>query len=68
MDAIVWIVTIGMSGGPRATVRHLSFTRFWADRLAALADRNRTGSHLARWRANWRRDGASLPKPISGAG
>jgi hypothetical protein len=39
MDAIASIVTIGMSGGPRATVRHLSFTRVWADRLAALADR-----------------------------
>ena len=43
MDAITSIVTIGMSGDPRATVRHLSFTRFWADRLAALADRQPNG-------------------------
>jgi hypothetical protein len=43
MDAITSIVTIGMSGDPRTTVRHLSFTRFWADRLAALADREPNG-------------------------
>lgn len=43
MDAITSIVTIGMSGDPRAAVRHLSFTRFWADRLAALADREPNG-------------------------
>ncbi|MGA2730854.1 MAG: hypothetical protein ABSE96_23840 [Terracidiphilus sp.] len=43
MDAITSIVTIGMSGDPGATVRHLSFTRFWADRLAALADREPNG-------------------------
>jgi hypothetical protein len=43
MDAITSIVTIGMSGDPRATVRHLSFTRFWAYRLAALADREPNG-------------------------
>ena len=46
MDAITSIVTIGMSGDPRATVRHLSFTRFWADRLAALADRQPNGVPL----------------------
>ena len=46
MNAITSIVTIGMSGDPRATVRHLSFTRFWADRLAALADRQPNGVPL----------------------
>ena len=46
MDAITSIVTIGMSGDPRATIRHLSFTRFWADRLAALADREPNGISL----------------------
>jgi len=43
MDAITSIVTINMSGDPRTAVRHLSFTRFWADRLAALADREPNG-------------------------
>jgi hypothetical protein len=43
MNAVTSIVTIGMSGDPRATVRHLSFMRFWADRLAALADREPKG-------------------------
>jgi hypothetical protein len=46
MNAITSIVTIGMSGDPRTTVRHLSFTRFWADRLAALADRQPNGVPL----------------------
>ena len=39
MDAIASIVTIGMPDGSLFAARHLSFTRFWADRLAELADR-----------------------------
>ncbi len=47
MDAITSIVTIGTAGDPRTAIRHLSFTRFWADRLAALADRDPNGICLA---------------------
>lgn len=47
MDAIESIVTIGMSGDARATIRHLSFTRFWADRLAELGDRQPSEFSLA---------------------
>jgi hypothetical protein len=47
MDAIESIVTIGMSGDPRTTIRHLSFTRFWADRLAELGDRQLSEFSLA---------------------
>src|SRR5271165_3973180 len=46
MDAITSIVTIGMAGEPRGAIRHLSFTRFWADRLAELADRQPSGISL----------------------
>ena len=46
MDAITSIVTIGMAGVPRAAIRHLSFTRFWADRLAELADRQASAISL----------------------
>ena len=46
MDAIASIVSIGMAGDPRATVRHLSFTRFCADRLAALVDREPNGVRM----------------------
>lgn len=47
MDAITSIVTIGMAGDPRSAIRHLLFTRFWADRLAELADRQPSGISLA---------------------
>lgn len=40
MDAITSIVRIGMAGEPRAAIRHLSFTRFWADRFAELEQRD----------------------------
>ena len=47
MDAITSIVSIGMAGDPRAAIRHLSFTRFWADRLAELGDRQPSEISLA---------------------
>lgn len=47
MDAITSIVRIGMAGEPRAAIRHLSFTRFWADRLAELGDRQPSEMSLA---------------------
>jgi hypothetical protein len=47
MDAITSIVTIGMAGEPRSVIRHLSFTRFWADRLAELAERQPSRISLA---------------------
>jgi hypothetical protein len=47
MDAISSIVIIGMADEPRAAIRHLSFTRFWADRLAELSDRQPSEISLA---------------------
>jgi hypothetical protein len=47
MDAITSIVSIGMAGDSRAAIRHLSFTRFWADRLAELGDRQPSEISLA---------------------
>lgn len=47
LDAITSIVTIGMSEDSRLAIRHLSFPRFCADRLAALADREPNGISLA---------------------
>jgi hypothetical protein len=47
MDAITSIVTIGIPEDPRAATRHLSFMRFWADRLAAIVDRQPSQISLA---------------------